>query len=151
MNTLSYRTISANQDIIHKEWILIDAEGQVLGRLASEAAKILRGKHKTYYTPHADCGDYIIIINAEKVKLSGSKWTDKKYITHSGYPGGQKVATPRELAVKKPAAMVEEAIRGMLPRTRLGRQIFGNLHVYAGPEHPHQGQQPRELKLNTIK
>ena len=151
MDTLSYRTISANQDIIKKEWILIDAEDQVLGRLASEAAKLLRGKHKTYYTPHADCGDYIIVINAEKVKLSGNKWDIKHYFTHSGYPGGDKMSTPRELRAKKPTAMVEEAIRGMLPKTRLGRQIFGNLHVYAGPEHPHQGQQPRELKLNTIK
>jgi large subunit ribosomal protein L13 len=151
MNTLSYRTISAKNETVQKEWVLINAEGQVLGRLASHAAKMLRGKNKTYYTPHIDCGDNVVIINAEKVMLTGNKMTGKEYVTHSGYPGGQKVHTPQELLRKKPTAVVEEAIRGMLPKNRLGREIFRNLHVYAGPEHPHQAQQPKEIDINSIK
>ena len=151
MNTLSYKTISANKETVNKEWVLIDAENQVLGRLASKAARLLRGKLKPNYTPHVDCGDNVIIINAEKIILTGKKMTDKEYITYSGYPGGKKIHSPEELMKKRPIAVVEEAIRGMLPRTRLGRAIFGNLHVYAGPEHPHQGQAPKEIDINTIK
>jgi len=151
MDTLSYRTISANKETVEKQWVLLNAEGQVLGRLASHAAKMLRGKNKPYYTPHVDCGDNVVIINAEKVVLTGKKMTDKEYITYSGYPGGKKIHSPEELMKKRPIAVVEEAIRGMLPRTRLGRAIFGNLHVYAGPEHPHQGQAPKEIDINTIK
>jgi large subunit ribosomal protein L13 len=151
MNTLSYRTISAKNETVKKEWVLLNAEGQVLGRLASHAAKMLRGKNKTYYTPHIDCGDNVVIINAEKVLLTGNKMTGKEYVTHSGYPGGQKIHTPLELMRKKPTAVVEEAIRGMLPKNRLGREIFRNLHVYAGPEHPHQAQQPKEIDINSIK
>ncbi|MCK9398398.1 MAG: 50S ribosomal protein L13 [Bacteroidales bacterium] len=151
MDTLSYRTISAKKETVVKEWVLLNAEGQVLGRLASHAAKMLRGKNKPYYTPHVDCGDHVVIINAEKIVLTGNKMTGKEYVTHSGYPGGKKIHSPAELLKKRPTAVVEEAIRGMLPRTRLGREIYRNLHVYAGPEHPHQGQSPKEIDINTIK
>ncbi|MBW6461091.1 MAG: 50S ribosomal protein L13 [Bacteroidales bacterium] len=151
MDTLSYRTISANKETIQKEWVLLNAEDQVLGRLASHAAKMLRGKNKPYFTPHVDCGDNVVIINAEKVKLTGKKLTDKEYVTYSGYPGGQKFHSPKELLVKKPTAVVEEAIRGMLPKNRLGRALFRNLHVYAGPEHLHQAQKPKEIDINSIK
>ena len=151
MNTLSYKTISANNQTVTKEWVLIDAEGQVLGRLASISAKLLRGKYKTNYTPHVDCGDNVIIINAEKIILTGNKTDDKEYPRHTGYPGGQRVATPRELLKKKPGAVVEKAIKGMLPKTRLGSQLFRNLHVYAGPAHPHEAQKPKTLTLNSIK
>jgi len=151
MDTLSYRTISAKKETVVKEWVLLNAEGQVLGRLASHAAKMLRGKNKPYYTPHVDCGDNVVIINAEKIVLTGNKMTGKEYVTHSGYPGGKKIHSPAELLKKRPTAVVEEAIRGMLPRTRLGREIFRNLHVYAGIEHPHQGQAPKEIDINTIK
>jgi large subunit ribosomal protein L13 len=151
MDTLSYRTISVNKETADKQWILINAEGQVLGRLASHVAKMLRGKNKPFYTPHADCGDYVVIINAEKILLTGKKLTDKVYVHYSGYPGGDKHTSPQEMLKRRPTYVVEEAVRGMLPRTRLGRAIFGNLHVYAGPEHPHQGQAPKEIDINTIK
>jgi len=126
MNTLSYKTISANKNTVNKEWVLIDAENEVLGRLASVSAMFLRGKYKTNFTPHVDCGDNVIIINAEKIKLTGNKLTDKEYVRHSGYPGGQRITTPRELMVKKPVAVVEKAIKGMLPKNKLGRQIIKN-------------------------
>lgn len=151
MNTLSYRTESANESTVKKEWVLVDAENEVLGRLASKVARLLRGKLKTNYTPHFDCGDNVIVINAEKVILTGKKLEDKEYIRHTGYPGGQRISTPRQLLAKKPAAIVEKAIKGMLPKNRLGAQLFRNLYVYAGPDHPHQAQQPKEIKLNTIK
>lgn len=151
MDTLSYKTISANKETVKKEWILIDAEDQVLGRLASNVAKILRGKNKAYFTPHVDCGDNVIIINAEKVKLTGNKWEDKKYIRHTGYPGGQRERTPKELLVKNPIGIIEHAVKGMLPRNRLGRALFRNMHVYAGPDHPHTAQKPTKLDLNTIR
>lgn len=151
MDKLMYQTKSANESIIRKDWVVIDAEGEVLGRLASKAAKILRGKNKVYFTPHRDCGDYVIVINAEKVRLTGLKWDNKQYIHHTGYPGGQRSFNATQMMKKRPTSLVEEAIRGMLPRNRLGRQVFRNLHVYAGTEHPHQGQQPKEIKLNSIK
>jgi len=151
MDTLSYRTISVNKETADKQWVLINAEGQVLGRLASHVAKMLRGKNKPFYTPHADCGDYVVIVNAEKVLLTGKKLTDKVYVHYSGYPGGDKHHSPQEMLKRRPTYLIEEAVRGMLPRTRLGREIFGNLHVYAGPEHPHQGQSPKEIDINTIK
>lgn len=151
MNTLSYRTESANESTVNKEWVLVDAENEVLGRLASKVARLLRGKLKTNYTPHFDCGDNVIVINAEKVILTGKKLEDKEYVRHTGYPGGQRISTPRQLLAKKPAAIVEKAIKGMLPKNRLGAQLFRNLYVYAGPDHPHQAQQPKEIKLNTIK
>lgn len=151
MNTLSYKTISANKNTANKEWILIDAENQVLGRLASIAAKFLRGKYKTDFTPHADTGDYVIIINADKVNLTGDKWEKKEYIRHTGYPGGQRSTTAKELMAKKPTAMVEKAIKGMLPKNKLGSQLFRNLHVYAGSEHVHEAQKPKQININSIK
>ncbi len=151
MDTLSYKTISANKQGVVKEWFLLDAEGQVLGRLASKVANILRGKNKPCFTPHADCGDYVIIINADKIKLTGKKLTDKQYVRHTGYPGGQRMKSPQELLVKKPTAVVEMAIKGMLPRNRLGSALFRNLHVYAGNEHEHQAQQPKLINLNTLR
>lgn len=151
MDTLSYKTISANKATVDKQWILIDAENEVLGRLAARAAMILRGKHKTSFTPHCDCGDNIVIINAEKFKLSGNKMTDKQYVRHTGYPGGQRFSTPAELLRKKPISIIEKAVRGMLPKNRLGRALFKNMHVYAGSEHPHEAQNPQIINLNTIK
>lgn len=151
MNTLSYKTISANDATVTKEWVLIDAEDQVLGRLAAKVAMLLRGKLKTNYTPHVDCGDNVVIINADKVRLTGLKMDDKVYFAHSGYPGGQSETTPRKLMVKKPTAVVEKAIKGMLPKNRLGRELFRNLYVYAGPEHQQQAQQPKPIKLTSIK
>ncbi|MBN2639581.1 MAG: 50S ribosomal protein L13 [Bacteroidales bacterium] len=151
MNTLSYKTISANKETANKEWILIDAENQVLGRLASITAKFLRGKYKTNFTPHADTGDYVIIINADKVRLTGDKWEQKEYIRHTGYPGGQRVTTAKELMAKNNTAIVEKAIKGMLPKNKLGSQLFRNLHVYAGTEHKHEAQKPKQINLNSIK
>lgn len=147
MNTLSFKTASANEKTVKRDWYVIDAEDQVLGRLGSKVAHILRGKNKPYYTPHVDCGDHVIVLNADKIRLTGSKWTDKKYITHSGYPGGQKVTTPKMLATKKPEAIVENAVRGMLPKSKLGRAMFKKLFVYTGTEHPHQAQKPKQIKL----
>jgi len=151
MDTLSYKTVSANKATVTKEWVLINAENEAVGRLASKAAKLLRGKYKANFTPHVDCGDNVIIINAEKITLSGKKWTDKEYVRHTGYPGGQRTTTPLELMAKKPTAIVEKAIKGMLPKNKLADAIFRNLYVYAGSEHPHEAQKPKEIKLNSIK
>jgi large subunit ribosomal protein L13 len=130
---------------------LIDAENQVLGRLASEAARLLRGKHKTNFTPHVDCGDNVVIINADKIRLTGNKWNSKTYIRHTGYPGGQRSTTVRQMMDKKPEAIVEKAVKGMLPKNRLGAQLFRNLHVYVGNEHKHEAQKPRKINLNEIR
>lgn len=151
MKTLVYRTISANKETVNKQWHVVDAEGEILGRLASKVAYVLRGKHKPEYTPHVDCGDNVIIINAEKVVLTGKKLTDKEYIRHSGYPGGQKVETPVEMLEKHPERIIEHAIKGMLPKNRLGSELFRNLKVYVGSEHKHEAQNPTKLDLNTIK
>ena len=151
MDSLSYKTISATAEGVTKEWYVIDATNEVLGRLASQVAKILRGKNKPCFTPHADCGDYVIVINADKVKLTGKKMTDKVYVRHTGYPGGQRFATPADYLVKKPTFIVEKAVKGMLPKTRLGEHILKNLKVYAVAEHPHAAQSPKEIKLNEIK
>ena len=151
MDSLSYKTISANASTVTKEWVVIDATNEVLGRLASQVAKILRGKNKPSYTPHVDCGDYVIVVNAEKVKLTGDKLTEKVYVRHTGYPGGQRFATAQDYLKKKPEFVIEEAVRGMLPKTRLGEAIFKNLKVYAGAEHPHAAQNPKAIKLNEIK
>jgi large subunit ribosomal protein L13 len=148
VDTLSFKTISANNKTVTKDWILLDADNQTLGRFASQAAKMLRGKHKANYTPHVDCGDNIIIINAEKVKLTGRKWTEKEYIHYTGYPGGQRFATPEKLMEKDPTRILEYAIHGMLPKTRLGNAIKSNLHIYVGAEHPHAAQQPKTVKFN---
>ena len=151
MNTLSYKTVSANKATVDKEWVLVDAEGQTLGRLASVVALMLRGKHKTSFTPHVDCGDNVIVINAEKVTMTGAKMTDKEYIRHTGYPGGQRIVKADELMKKHPTRLVEYAVKGMLPKTRLGNAIFGNLYVYEGPVHKHEAQQPKLIDLKTIK
>ncbi|MDR2126399.1 MAG: 50S ribosomal protein L13 [Prevotellaceae bacterium] len=150
MDTLSYKTVSANKTTVLKEWVLIDATDVVLGRLASRTALILRGKTKPNYTPHVDCGDNVVIINAEKVRLTGKKLTDKVYVRHTGYPGGQRFATPSELLKRKPLAVIEEAIRGMLPKNRLGAQLFRNLHVYAGNEHKQEAQKPKQININEL-
>jgi large subunit ribosomal protein L13 len=147
VDTLSYKTISANKATVQKDWVIVDAQSQVLGRFASEVAKILRGKNKPNFTPHVDCGDNVIVVNAEKVRLTGKKWDDKVYVRHTGYPGGQRIATPKILMEKSPITLVEKAVRGMLPKNRLGRKLYTNLHVYAGPEHPHSAQQPKEVTL----
>ena len=151
MDTLSYKTKSANKETVKKEWLLVNADGQILGRLASKVATLLRGKHKPDYTPHVDGGDYIIVINAEKVKLTGKKLTDKKYFRYTGYPGGQVIESPEDLFRKKPGAVVEKAVKGMLPKNRLGSELFRNLNVYVGSEHPHEAQKPKEIDLNSIK
>ena len=147
MDTLSYKTVSANKQTVDKQWVIVDADAKVLGRLASEVAKIIRGKNKPGFTPHVDCGDHVIIINADKVKLTGKKWDDRVYLSYTGYPGGQKEITPRQLKAKSSVLLVERAIRGMLPKNRLGRQMFKNLHVYEGGVHPHEAQQPKEVKI----
>ena len=147
MDALSYKTISVNKEAANKQWLLVDAENLVLGRLSSEVAKVLRGKHKATYTPNSDCGDNVVIINAEKIRLTGKKMTDKEYVSHTGYPGGQRFTTPAELMAKKPTAVVEKAVKGMLPKNKLGSELFRNLYVYAGNEHPHAAQQPKEVKF----
>lgn len=147
MDTLSYKTISANKATVQKDWVIVDAQSQVLGRFASGVAKILRGKHKPNFTPHVDCGDNVIVLNAAKVRLTGKKWDDKVYVRHTGYPGGQRIATPKLLMEKSEITLVEKAVRGMLPKNRLGRKLYTNLHVYAGSEHPHSAQQPKEVTL----
>ncbi len=148
MNTLSYKTVSANKATVTKEWVVLDATDQVLGRLATKAAFMLRGKHKPNFTPHVDCGDNVIIINAEKIRLTGNKMDQKTYVRHSGYPGGQRSETAKELHKRRPLALVEHAVKGMLPKTRLGSELFRNLYVYEGPEHPHQAQEPKQINLN---
>ena len=147
MNTLSYKTISANKDTVNKEWVIVDAEGATLGRLATVVASTLRGKHKTNFTPHVDCGDNVVVINAEKVTLSGTKMDNKEYIRHTGFPGGQRITKAKDLLRKKPISLIEEAVKGMLPKNRLGSALYKNMHVYAGPSHPHEAQKPRKLEL----
>jgi large subunit ribosomal protein L13 len=146
---ISYKTKSINREGTHKEWVLVDAGAQTLGRLASHVAAVIRGKHKPSFTPHVDCGDNVIVINADKVHLTGNKWEKKQYISHTGYPGGQRTTTPQRLKEKFPSRIVEHAVKGMLPKNRLGRRLFHNLFVYAGPEHEHAAQQPKELKIKT--
>jgi len=149
MDTLSYKTVSANKNTVNKEWLLVDADGQALGRLASEVAKLLRGKHKPNFTPHVDCGDNVVIINAEKITLSGKKWENKSYIRHTGYPGGQRSLTSRELFDKDPTRLVEKSVKGMLPKNKLGAALFRNLKVYVGTEHGQVAQKPRSINLNN--
>lgn len=148
MDTLSYKTVSANKATVTKEWVVVDATDQVLGRLAAQIAVILRGKHKPSFTPHVDCGDNVIVINANKVRLTGKKLTEKVYVRHTGYPGGQRFATPKEMLTRKPLFVVEHAVKGMLPKNRLGEELFRNLFVYEGAEHPHEAQQPKTITLN---
>ena len=147
MDHNSYKTLNANKATVEKSWVVIDANAQVLGRVASEVARIIRGKHKTSYTLNVDCGDNVIVINAEKVRMTGKKWTDRVIFTHSGYPGGQREHTPTMIREKHPERLIEHAVRGMLPKNRLGRELYRSLHVYAGSEHPHVAQQPKEIKF----
>ncbi|MFO7671539.1 MAG: 50S ribosomal protein L13 [Bacteroidales bacterium] len=151
MNTLSYKTVSANKETIQKDWFVVDAKDEVLGRLASKVAIVLRGKHKPGFTPNVDCGDNVIVINAEKVKLTGNKMSEKQYVRHTGYPGGQRIESPEDLLDRKPEAIVEKAVRGMLPKNRLGSELFRNLYVVVGETHNHEAQQPKNLDLNKIK
>jgi len=151
VNTLSYRTVSANKATVNKEWLVVDAEGEVLGRLASKVAKLIRGKHKPNFTPHVDCGDNVVIINAEKIKLTGNKWNDKTYVRHTGYPGGQRTLSAIELFGKSPSRVVEKAVKGMLPKNKLGSALFRNLYVYTGGEHQQEAQKPKVINLNDIK
>lgn len=147
MDSLSYKTTFANKQTAQKEWVIVDAENKTLGRFASEVAKILKGKHKPSYTPHVDCGDNVIILNAEKVRLTGAKMDDKVYTRHTGQPGGQRFQSPKEVLAKYPERILERAVKGMLPKNRLGRELFRNLHVYAGTQHPHEAQTPKVIKL----
>ncbi|MDD3877865.1 MAG: 50S ribosomal protein L13 [Bacteroidales bacterium] len=151
MDTLSYKTLSANNDTVTKEWLLVDAENEVLGRLASKVASLIRGKLKRNYTPHFDCGDNVIIINAEKILLTGNKKDQKEYISHTGYPGGQRIKTFKQILSKKPEFIVEKAVKGMLPKNKLGSILNKNLYVYVGNVHPHEAQQPKLINLKSIK
>jgi large subunit ribosomal protein L13 len=151
VNTLSYKTISANKATVTKEWVVVNAEGHNLGRLASKVAMLLRGKYKPSYTPHVDCGDNVIVINAEKISLTGNKMDDKTYIRHTGYPGGQRVLTAKVVQAKNPATLVEKAVKGMLPKNKLGAQLFRNLSVTVGDAHKHEAQKPKTINLNDLK
>ncbi len=151
MEAISYKTVSASKETVNKGWVIIDAENEVLGLFESEVAFILRGKNKTNFTPHVDTGDNVIVINAEKVKLTGKKLTDKEYVRHTGYPGGQRFATPKQLLEKKPTEIIRKAVSGMLPKNKLGDALRRNVYIYAGTEHPHTAQQPKAIKINSIK
>ncbi len=151
MDTLSYKTISLNRETAQKEWVVVDAADMVLGRMASKVAKLLRGKYKPSYTPHVDCGDNVIVINADKVQLTGLKWTDRVYLHVTGYPGGQRQLTPEQLMKKGSDKLVKKVVKGMLPKNKLGAKLLDNLYVYAGAEHPHTAQQPKVIDLNTLK
>lgn len=151
MDTLSYKTVSANKETANKKWLLVDAEGHTVGRLASEVAKLVRGKHKPNFTPHADCGDNVIVINAEKIAFSGTKLENKEYVRYTGYPGGQRSLTAQELLKRSPERVIEKAIKGMLPKNTLGRQLFRNVKVYTGTDHKHEAQNPEALNLKANK
>jgi len=151
VDTLTYKTISANKATAQKEWVVVDASGQTLGRLASKVAKLLRGKYKPSFTPHVDCGDNVIIINADKVVLTGNKWNDRVYLRYTGYPGGQREMTPAQLMAKGADRLVLKVVKGMLPKNKLGAALLKNLHVYAGAEHSHEAQQPKSIDINNLK
>ena len=153
MDTLSYKTISANKETAQKEWIVVDATDQVLGRLGSKVAKLLRGKYKPNFTPNVDCGDNVIIINADKVRLTGKKMTDRIYYSYTGYPGGQRENTPASILAKPNGAdkLLRRVVKGMLPKNRLGAKVRDNLYVYAGSEHKHEAQSPKQIDINQYK
>jgi large subunit ribosomal protein L13 len=151
VNTLSYKTVSANKATVDKEWVLVDAEGQILGRLAAKVAKMVRGKHKTNFTPHVDCGDNVIVINCEKVILSGNKMSDKEYVRHTGYPGGQRFTTAEDVLKKHPIRLIEHAVKGMLPKNRLGAPSTRIFMYMSETQHPHEAQKPKVVELETIK
>jgi len=151
VNTLSYKTVSANKETANKEWVLVDADGHSLGRLASKVAMLIRGKYKPNFTPHVDCGDNVIVINAEKIILTGKKWTDKSYIRHTGYPGGQRSLSATELFQKDPTRLVEKAVKGMLPKNKLGSALFRNLYVYVGTDYKQEAQTPKVININDLR
>jgi large subunit ribosomal protein L13 len=151
VDTLSYKTISANKATVKKEWVVVDATDQHLGRMGSKVAKLLRGKYKPEFTPHVDCGDNVIIVNADKAVLTGNKWNDRIYHTYSGYPSGQKSITPAQLKAKGEDRLFKKVVKGMLPKNKLGDKLLGNLYVYAGSEHKHEAQQPKTLDINSLK
>ena len=151
MNTLSYKTVSANRKTVDKQWVVVDAQGEILGRLSSNIAKVIRGKNKPSFTPHVDCGDNVIVINADKVKLTGDKMSDKTYISYTGYPGGQRFTSAESMLKNHPERLIEKAIKGMLPKNTLGRKLYTNLKVYKGAAHTHEAQQPELLNLDTLK
>ena len=151
VDTLSYKTISANKATVNKEWVIVDADGQTLGRLASKVAKLLRGKYKPNFTPHVDCGDNVIVINADKVVLTGNKWNDRVYLRYTGYPGGQREMTPARMMEKGADRLMLKVVKGMLPKNRLGAALLKNLYVYEGTEHKHEAQQPKSLDINSLK
>jgi large subunit ribosomal protein L13 len=150
VDTISFKTISAKKSTVQKEWVIINANDQVLGRLASKVAFLLRGKHKPNFTPHVDCGDYVIVINAENVRMTGKKMSDREIFSHTGYPGGQKKISPAQMLKKRPESLIENAVKGMLPKNRLGSELYRNLHVYAGEKHPHEAQKPKMIDLKDI-
>ena len=147
VNTLSYKTKSTRKEDVERSWFVVDVEGESVGRIASKIAHVLKGKHKATYTPHVDCGDNIVVINADKVRFTGSKWSQKEYITYSGYPGGQKRKVAEEMLASRPQAIIEKAVKGMLPKNKLGRQMYKKLFVYTGAQHPHQAQKPEPFKF----
>ena len=151
MDTLSYKTVSGNKATANKQWLLVDAEGQTVGRLASKVSKLIRGKHKVNFTPHADCGDNVIVINAEKVSFSGTKLVNKEYVRYTGYPRGQKFTSAQEMLSKHPERLIEKAVKGMLPKNKLGNHLFTNLKVYTGSEHGQEAQKPQVFNLDTFK
>jgi len=159
VDTLSYKTLTPNAQSVEREWVVVDATDQVLGRLCSKVAKLLRGKYKPSYSPNVECGDHVIIINADKVRLTGKKWTDRVYLTFSGYPGGQRELTPEVLAKKAHNKHLKagynplfiHVMKGMLPKNRLGRRLIENMHVYLDAEHPHAAQNPKVIDINTLK
>ena len=151
MNTLSYKTISVNKETARKEWVIVDATNQTLGRFSSKVAKMLRGKNKTSYTPHVDCGDNVIVINADKIRLTGKKWTDRQIFHYTGYIGGQVIESPKDMFAKDPARVIKHAVRGMLPKSKLGNHIFKNLFVYSGTAHKHEAQKPKTIDINSFK
>jgi large subunit ribosomal protein L13 len=151
MDYLSYKTVSANKETVQKEWVVVDAEGQILGRLCTKVAKLLRGKYKPNFTPNVDCGDNVIIINADKVQLTGNKWNDRVYVRYTGFPGGQREFTPQDLMNKGADRLIRKVVKGMLPKTRLGNKLINNLKVFAGAEHNLQAQQPKQIDINTLK
>ena len=145
-----FKTKSLKRENVNKEWLLVDASNEMLGRFSSKVAKILRGKHKPSFTPHVDCGDYVIVINAEKIMLSGKKFEGKEYVSHSGYPGGQKIKTAKQIFDKNPSILIEKAVKGMLPKNKLGSSIFNNLKVYTGNIHNHTAQNPKLINLKEF-
>ena len=151
MDTLSYKTLSANKETANKKWWIVDAEGEILGRMASKVAKVLRGKYKTNFTPHADCGDYVVVINAGKIVMSGNKMEKREIFSHTSFPGGQKRTSPAQMLAKDETSVVKHAIKGMLPKNKLGRAILKNCHIYAGAQHEQEAQKPQTLNLNDLK